>query len=125
MLTTRHNRGAICFYWIGVAASVACVAVVLARDSSLFWRWEHRGMPLSGVLAGAAAIAFLVAELCDALYGPGESQQQESLPALHMEQAPQGKVSKEEFLQFMEAAFDRLDKEKRGELDASKLRLRS
>jgi hypothetical protein len=125
MLTTRHNRAAICFYWIGVAASVACITVVVARDNDLFSRFEHRGMPLSGVLAGVAALAFLVAELCDALYGPGESRQQESLPALHMDHVPQGKVSKQEFLEFMEAAFDRLDKEKRGELEVSKLRVRS
>jgi hypothetical protein len=33
-----------------------------------------------------------------------------------------GKVSKEEFMKFMEAEFDRLDKDKSGELDVRELR---
>ena len=32
-----------------------------------------------------------------------------------------GKISKEEWMKFMEAEFDRLDKDKKGELDAKEL----
>lgn len=32
-----------------------------------------------------------------------------------------GKISKEEWMKFMEAEFDRLDKDKRGQLDAKEL----
>jgi Ca2+-binding EF-hand superfamily protein len=32
-----------------------------------------------------------------------------------------GKISKAEFIKFMEAEFDRLDKDKSGELDAKEL----
>ena len=35
--------------------------------------------------------------------------------------ATEGMVSRKEYMKFMEAEFDRLDKEKRGELDARKL----
>jgi Ca2+-binding EF-hand superfamily protein len=33
-----------------------------------------------------------------------------------------GKVSKEEFMKFMEAEFDRLDKDKDGDLDSDELK---
>ena len=50
------------FYWIGIAMSVACLALVLARNTELLGRFEHANIPGSW-LAGAAAIAaFLVAE---------------------------------------------------------------
>jgi hypothetical protein len=38
-----------------------------------------------------------------------------------MEQDKNGKISKEEFMKFMEAEFARLDKNKSGELDAKEL----
>ena len=44
-------------------------------------------------------------------------------PLLLMDRDQSGKVSKQEFLSYMEAEFDRLDEDKRGELDAKKLRL--
>ena len=34
---------------------------------------------------------------------------------------PKGMVSKQEYMKFMEAEFDRLDKERKGELDVRKL----
>lgn len=34
---------------------------------------------------------------------------------------PKGMVTKQEYMKFMEAEFDRLDKEKKGELDVRKL----
>jgi Ca2+-binding EF-hand superfamily protein len=40
---------------------------------------------------------------------------------LLMDQDKNGKVSKQEFLSFMEAEFDRLDKNKDGELDVKEL----
>jgi hypothetical protein len=98
MSTTKHNRAAACFYWIGVATSVLCVAVVLVRESELFWRFEHRGFPLSGVLAGVAALAFLVTELCDSLYGPHEAEEQDAssvsrMPRVEIEEDKSGELS--------------------------------
>ena len=53
------------FNWIGVVLALACLAVVLAGNTELVWRFEHSGFPLSWVLAGAALLAFLATEFCD------------------------------------------------------------
>jgi len=45
--------------------ALACLAVVLAGNTELVWRFEHSGFPLSWVLAGAALLAFLATEFCD------------------------------------------------------------
>jgi len=44
---------------------------------------------------------------------------------LLLDQDKNGKVSKQEFLKFMEAEFDRLDKDNSGELDTRELKLSS
>ena len=49
----------------------------------------------------------------------GEDDVKELL--LLMETDKNGRISKQEFMQFMEAEFDRLDKNKNGELDAKEL----
>jgi hypothetical protein len=49
----------------------------------------------------------------------GEEQVKQLL--LLMETSPQGKVSKQEYMKFMEAEFERLDKEKKGELDVKEV----
>jgi hypothetical protein len=41
---------------------------------------------------------------------------------LLMETDKNGKISKQEWMRFMEEEFDRLDKDKKGELDAQELR---
>jgi hypothetical protein len=49
----------------------------------------------------------------------GEDQVRQLLPLMHTDK--KGMVSHQEYMRFMEAEFDRLDKEKKGELDAKKL----
>jgi Ca2+-binding EF-hand superfamily protein len=49
----------------------------------------------------------------------GEREVKKLLPL--METDSDGKVSKQEFMRFMEAEFDRLDKEKEGKLDVKEL----
>ena len=49
----------------------------------------------------------------------GEVHVKQLLPLMHTNK--EGMVSKQEFLKFMEAEFDRLDKEKKGELNVKKL----
>ena len=56
------------FYWIGVAMTLACFAFVLAGNTDLVWRFEHRGFPLSWAFAGAAVLAFLCAEFSQSAY---------------------------------------------------------
>lgn len=61
-MSTAKHYWATGFYWIGVAMTLGCFALVLAGNTELVWRFEHRGFPLSWMFAGAAVIAFLVAE---------------------------------------------------------------
>jgi hypothetical protein len=49
----------------------------------------------------------------------GEAELKQMLPL--MDQDKEGKVSKQDFMKFMEAEFDRLDKKKEGKLDVKKL----
>ena len=50
------------FYWIGVAMTLACFAFVLAGNTDVVGRFEHRGFPLSWAFGGFAVLAFLGAE---------------------------------------------------------------
>jgi hypothetical protein len=61
------RRIGIGFYWIGWAATMACLAIILTGNMELVWRFEHRGFPLSWVFAGIAVLAFLVAEFSDSV----------------------------------------------------------
>ena len=49
----------------------------------------------------------------------GEVQVRQLLPLMNANK--EGMVSKQEFMKFMEAEFDRLDKDKKGELNVRKL----
>jgi hypothetical protein len=49
----------------------------------------------------------------------GEAEVKQMLPLMHEDK--DGKVSKQDFMKFMEAEFDRLDKNKEGRLDIKKL----
>ncbi len=45
--------------------AVACVAMILAGNMELAWRFEHASFPLSWAFAGAALLAFLAFEICE------------------------------------------------------------
>ncbi|HEV2202734.1 MAG TPA: hypothetical protein VGR73_23190 [Bryobacteraceae bacterium] len=122
MSPVKLHRTAAFFFWIAAVTTVACVAVILLGNTKFLWRLERRDFPLSWALAGVAALAFLLTELCHSLHRSREERDESSRPA-PLDTDKDGKVSKQEFLSYMEAEFDRLDKEKRGELDAEKLRL--
>lgn len=74
------------------------------------------------LLAGGAAVQTAIAQKAT---GPkdkvmlGEPEVKELI--LLMDTDKNGKVSKQEFMAFMEAEFNRLDKDKSGELDAKEL----
>ena len=61
--TARRNRMD-AFYWIGVTMALACFALVMAGNTELAGRFEHRGFPLSWAFGVAAVLAFLAAEAC-------------------------------------------------------------
>lgn len=70
------------------------------------------------LLATAAAQKSAVPRVQD-LLAMGETQVKQLLPLMNANKA--GMVSKQEYMTFMEAEFDRLDKEKKGELNVRKL----
>ena len=63
MCTARRNwiDG---FYWAGLTMTLACFAFVIAGNSELAGRFEHRGLPLSWAFGLAAVLAFMAAEAC-------------------------------------------------------------
>ena len=63
MSSVRRNWIAV-FYWIGVATTVGCLALIVAGNTELFGRLEHRGLPLSWIVGCVAVVAFLAAEAC-------------------------------------------------------------
>ena len=64
MSTGKRNWTADAAYWIGVAMTLACFALVLAGNTDFAWRFEHVGFPLSWTFAGLAILAFLMSEFC-------------------------------------------------------------
>jgi hypothetical protein len=70
------------------------------------------------VLCSATAQKMPVPRPQDSL-AMGEDQVRQLLPLMHSDK--NGMVSRQEYMKFMAAEFDRLDKEKKGELDARKL----
>jgi hypothetical protein len=55
------------FFWIGVVFAVASLSVVASSNTLFISQLEHRQVPLSGMLAGAAILALMVAERCNAV----------------------------------------------------------
>jgi EF hand len=82
---------------------------------------------IAGVLAAATAVPpAITAQDSGAVAPPKEKkvaagEREAKKLLLLMDKDQNGKVSKQEFMGFMEAEFDRLDKDKNGELDVKEL----
>jgi hypothetical protein len=75
MMSAAKRNWSAAFYWIGVAMIMACFALILAGNTELVWRFEHRGFPLSWAFAGAGVLAFLAAEFCHSVFSlPSEAE---------------------------------------------------
>ena len=61
MSSVRRNWIAV-FYWLGVAMTLGCFALIVAGNTELFGRFEHRGFPL---------LIDLAHDVCGAVYGGG------------------------------------------------------
>jgi hypothetical protein len=89
------------------------------------WVLKYRKMALclpvlAVILAGGALVGTATGEDTKAKkIAAGEVEAKKLL--LLMDKDQSGKVSKQEFMSFMEAEFDRLDKDKSGELDVKEL----
>jgi hypothetical protein len=85
----------------------------------MFSRWKIATFVLGLVLVGAAFAVTQPAPRVPDKVAVGEADVTQLLAL--MDTNKNGKVSKQEFMKFMEAEFDRLDKDKSGELDPKEL----
>lgn len=120
MPTAKRKGTAVFFFWFGVAMSISCVLVVLARDTRIIFPFEQKSLPLSGLFAALAALAFLATELSDSLSRPRrKTERTPEIFPVNLDESE--KLSKQKFLALMEAEFDRIDKDKNGTLNAEEL----
>jgi len=61
---SRVSRYYSAFFWMGVAMTLACVTIILAGNTEMFYRLERSSIPLSWVFGGVAILEFLAAEYC-------------------------------------------------------------
>jgi hypothetical protein len=73
------------FYWIGIAATLVCFALILAGNTELLWRFEHTGFPLSWAVGALAVVSFLAAELCPVQSSAAPDYEGEYAPSTELE----------------------------------------
>lgn len=64
MKMTGRNRLASVFYWIGVFATFASIALVLLGNTKWVAAVQHTNFPLAWKFAIVAVLAFLADEIC-------------------------------------------------------------
>ena len=77
-MSTARRNWMVAFYWIGVTMTLACMAFIMAGNTELLGRFEHRGFPLSWAFGVAAVLAFLAAEACDSASDATETEDRPS-----------------------------------------------
>jgi hypothetical protein len=102
-----------------MALSVACVIVILCRDTNPIQAWEQAKLPLSWILAGAAALMFLATEVGQSM--AHRKAERVSPPAPREEENAYVKISKQDFVSFAGQGFDRLDEYESGELETDQV----
>jgi hypothetical protein len=87
-MSTTKRDGTVGFYagffWLGIVMTLASLALILAGNTELLYRFEHTRFPLSWACAGLAVLAFVATELChpaDALTATGEAEDESLQPA--------------------------------------------
>ena len=70
MKNTRPSRLAAIFYWIGVTATLASIALVLLGNTKMFATVQHTSFPLAWKFAIVAVLGFLGDEVCHAASAP-------------------------------------------------------
>ena len=85
-MSTARRNWIDAFYWIGVTMALACFAFVMAGNTELIGRFEHRGLPLSWAFGVAAVLAFVAAEVCHtAFLGAAKTERRPSPLASELE----------------------------------------
>lgn len=64
-MSTAKRSWTTFFFSIGAITTLVCIALVLAGNTEALYRFEHRGFPLAWAFAGAAILAFMLAEFFD------------------------------------------------------------
>lgn len=83
MTTTNRARLASFFYWLGVATTLASIALVLLGNTEWGARVQHTNFPLAWKFAGVAVLAFLAREICHPAFPfHPDNQKQDSRRAL-------------------------------------------
>ncbi len=91
---------------------------MMKRNKLMFGGLAFATLLASGTWVGTAAAREVVAP-AQARLAKGESEVMQLLKLMDKDQ--NGKVSKDEYMMFMSAEFDRLDTDKSGELDVKEL----
>ncbi len=96
-------------------------STMLLRKKSLWVIVIFALLIVSGAMLGNAAAQKASVPKPQNKLAMGENEVKQLLPL--MDTDTKGMISKQEFMKFMEAEFDRLDKNKKGELNAKELTL--
>jgi hypothetical protein len=118
MSSAKLSGKAAGFFWVGVVLTLTTITLVFAHNTQGGRPFEREHLPLLWVFGVLAAVAFLATELCESVSrrsSAANDQRPQPVPATD-------KVSKQEFLSYMETEFDRLDKDQSGKLDVNALR---
>jgi hypothetical protein len=111
---------ALCEFYAGLCPMVA-IQFCFARRLAMFKRWAVLLAVPALFLMVETHVAAQIATTPKAQdkVAKGEPEVRQMLPL--MDQDKQGKVSREDFMKFMAAEFDRLDKKNEGKLDVKEL----
>ena len=82
MKMTSRSRLASFFYWVGVATTLACIALVLLGNTHWIAAVQHTSFPLAWKFAIVAVFAFLAYEICNAASSFNREQKHDSRRAL-------------------------------------------
>jgi uncharacterized protein YneF (UPF0154 family) len=91
----------------------------MLRRKNLVWILVVALWVLAGAMLGTVAAQKATPKLPADKLALGEAEVKQLL--LFMDTDKNGKISKQEYMAFMKAEFERLDKDKNGELDAKEL----
>jgi|SRR5579871_6566593 len=64
-LPASQGKWTALFYWLGIGLALACMALVLAKNTPLVLKWERSPLPLCWMAGIGSIVSFILAEACD------------------------------------------------------------